>query len=677
MAAALLFRGRRAASPPSITKPSSVRLVLVATLGLAIGLASISSGYYDSRIWAPAGIVLAGVVVGLFVLRGDSLRASPAIAVLAVGGLGLWSLASAGWTPSPHEAVAAGNLLLVYAILLAVLVVLVDDRRAVTWLLGAMMAGVTIVAGIVMGRMAFADDPSALFAAGRLSDPLGYANGQGSVFMLAVFPSLALAERLRSPLVAGLGAAGIALFAGLAMLSGARGVLLAGLVALAVVLLVLPGRTGRLAAVLTAAAALTIAAPTLIDVLSDRADPADLDAAVEEGARRLMLAVVVAGLGWCTLVALHARSPALIQRRVRAIWLGAIRVALVIAVGVALLSAPQIGDRLERGYDAFVGSTSAESEAAPETRLTAGGGARYDYWRVSMDVWQAHPLVGIGAGVWGGAYLAQRETTEDVDQPHSLPLRTLAELGVVGAALLVAGLGALLWAALRGALAARASSHTEWAPLVAALGMGTGWVIHTSVDWMHLIPGVTGMAICAAAVVLCGRWSASPLQPGDHRTQRRIQWVLLGILVTVAVVSLTRQSLAEHYRARTENALAATPSKALKLADRSIRFQREALPAYYLKAAALARLGRGLPAEHVLREAIRREPDNFLNFALLGDLLVRRGELARARAAYGTALRLKPLDLQLRNYVRDPRQALQPLTDATGRPASGLGGPIR
>jgi Flp pilus assembly protein TadD len=185
------------------------------------------------------------------------------------------------------------------------------------------------------------------------------------------------------------------------------------------------------------------------------------------------------------------------------------------------------------------------------------------------------------------------------------------------------------------------------------------------------------MAICAAAVVLSGRWAASPRRPGDHRTQRRIQWVLLGILVAVAVVSLTRQSLAEHYRARAENALAATPSNALKLADRSIRFQREAVPAYYLKAAALARLGRGLQAEHVLREAIRREPDNFLNFALLGDLLVRRGEIARARAAYGKALRLKPRDLQLRNYVRDPRQALQSLSDATGRLASGLGGPIR
>ena len=67
------------------------------------------------------------------------------------------------------------------------------------------------------------------------------------------------------------------------------------------------------------------------------------------------------------------------------------------------------------------------------TRFLSGGGYRYDYWRVAWLEFKDAPLRGQGAGNYDDLYFSERRTTEDIRQPHSLPLQTLAELGLVGA----------------------------------------------------------------------------------------------------------------------------------------------------------------------------------------------------------------------------------------------------
>jgi cytochrome c-type biogenesis protein CcmH/NrfG len=54
-----------------------------------------------------------------------------------------------------------------------------------------------------------------------------------------------------------------------------------------------------------------------------------------------------------------------------------------------------------------------------------------------------------------------------------------------------------------------------------------------------------------------------------------------------------------------------------------------------------------------LREAARREPRNFVTWALLGDLAVRSGNMAVAKQNYRRALALNPRDVGLRQHVRD------------------------
>jgi Flp pilus assembly protein TadD len=99
--------------------------------------------------------------------------------------------------------------------------------------------------------------------------------------------------------------------------------------------------------------------------------------------------------------------------------------------------------------------------------------------------------------------------------------------------------------------------------------------------------------------------------------------------------------------------------RAIAKADDSLALDDEALATYYVKAAAYARLDDYGRARATLLEATRREPHDFVTWGLLGDLAVRRGEMAQARRAYGRASRLNPRSAPLAALARDPRSALQ------------------
>ncbi len=180
----------------------------------------------------------------------------------------------------------------------------------------------------------------------------------------------------------------------------------------------------------------------------------------------------------------------------------------------------------------------------------------------------------------------------------------------------------------------------------------TAWLVHTSVDWIHLLPGVTGIALIAAAVLL---------RPGDKRaapapSRLTLQLprlarigpaVAVGLAIAIAALSLSRQGLSEIYVTRAQKALADDPAVALREANRALRLDRESIAAYYAKAAAIARFGEGETAQAVLLDAARREPRNFVTWTLLGDLSVRRGDSDAARRYYRRAAELNPRDPEL------------------------------
>lgn len=657
-----VLRGEAPASTDSGPRTTGHVLVLhapaIASSGVVAALvagAPFAGGYYSSEIWAPAGLAATGLLVTALVARPPRLGLAAGWALAALAALALWALLSSTWAGAPGLAMVEGNRLVVYAALLALLLVCIRSRRAALWQVGLVAAAVMGVAMIELVRMALGDGPD-LFLGGRLHEPLGYINGLGAFFLIGFWSLLAIAEQRRSAIAAGLGLAGAYLAAVLVLLSQSRGVALAAIVSALIVLLVVPGRVRRavaLAGVLAGLAALAGSPGELYrSGLHGAVDP---DLAVTVAIRALPAAAVL-GIAWGAAVAGfgHAVRPQI--RRGAIVALCAVALG---ACGAAIWNAGDVGRTLDRQYQAFVNLSPAAGGEPTSSRLLSGVGYRYDYWRIAVNAFGKNPVAGVGAGNYPATYFRERATAEDIRQPHSLAFQTMAELGLVGAVLLLGLAVAVIFGAAR---MVRRAARDPWERLVAVAGIGavSAWFVQTNVDWTHLLPGVTLPALVGAALLLrqpsgAIRDDRGAAAPARHR--RRAIGVGAAVAVGLVLVSLTlaRQTVSETYARDAQQALASSPGEALDYADRTLRLNPDLVRAYYTKAAALARLGDGAASAGALRDGLRRDPDNFVTLALLGDLAVRRGDFAGAGRRYAAAHRHNPREPGLAQLARDPQ----------------------
>jgi UDP-GlcNAc:undecaprenyl-phosphate GlcNAc-1-phosphate transferase len=622
--------------------------LLLVPLGLACGLSPLASGYYSSAVWAPAGLVLIVILIAAAIVRPPALALRGVVALTALGGLAVLSLVSSFWSDSAQQAFEAGNRYVLYAVALGLMLVLVRGSAQGAWLLGGFAAGAALVAGTVLIDFA-AGNGADLFVAGRLHEPLGYINAIGSFFALALWPAVALAER-RNAFVAGAGAAAAVALAPLMLLTVSRGVALAVLGSAVIVLATVPGRVRRawLFAVLAAAVApIALAAYDVYDAAQAAGGLVDA-ALLVTVAERTAVAAILAGLLWAGVVRAADRPWASALRRPAT---GVVVGVLVLAVVGMLVNAGRITDEVSRQADAFVSLGGAEAGGEAGSRLVSGGGNRYEYWRVAWEAWADEPLTGVGAGNYDAVYLRERRISEDVRQPHSLALQLLSEVGVGGALLFVALLVALAAGVRRSAVRARAGG-IERSLAVAATGMVAVWVVHTTVEWVYLMPGLTVAVLAAGAVLL--RRGADEGRPAARL--RPVAVVIVAAVLAVSGVLLARQVMSERFERQARHALADSPARALDLADRALRLDPELLPAHYTRAAALARFGRAEAARAALLDAVAREPEDFLTYALLGDLAVRMGDTAEARRWYSEALERNPREPSIRR-ARDELDA--------------------
>jgi len=639
-----------------------VSAIVVTVLGAGASLSPFASGYYDSAVWAPVGLGLLTLVVAGLIVRPPRLGLGAATALVALA-FGFWQLLSTTWAESAQQAILEGNRTLVLAAVVGLGLVTLRSERYSALLVGVLAAGTAAVAGGVTLRM-LSGDLGDLFLGGRLDQPLGYINAQATVFAVGLWLSFAAVERRRA-LIAGPGAALATLFACLLMLSQSRGAAIAVLGSVVVALLVVPGRVRRAYALMLVAAGVAIAAGPLLGVYDAALEGLRLGPAAQDGIQAALLSSVLIGVLWGGLTAAHdavLRSGRGAQ--VRRAGAAALGVAGAIVLLAGTVNSGRIAERVDQQYQAFVRlsePTGSIVSTGTNSRLVSGAGNRFDYWSVAWDTFRDAPGRGVGAGGYDTPYFAGRTTTEDIRQPHSIELQALSETGLVGAGLLLAVLVGIALGARRAARAARDDDLAR-ATTVAAVGGLTAWLTHTSVDWMHLLPGVTGVALLLATVLLRER-DESPLGPvNPMRNLSRGRQVtvagVLGLALVLAGASLSRQGLSELFQDRARSALSADPARAITEADRSLRLDREAVATYYVKAAAQARFGRGAAAERTLLQAAAKEPSDFVTWALLGDLAVRRGQLARATAYYERGVKLNPRDRSLNELVRDPQRAL-------------------
>ena len=626
-------------SLPNLTALETAAVVLIAA---ACGLSPFFFGFYEVSVWGPITLVMLALLLGLVVARPAVPSTAALASIIGLAGLWVWGLVSTAWAESADQATVTANRWLFYAALFAVLVLLIRRDSVARAVVISATAAVVALLGYLVVTVLLGDGPD-LFLGSRLNEPLGYVNGQAGYLLLGFWPLIAAAEFARRAAVAGAALGTAVLLAAMVLLCQTRAVVPAIVISAALLLIFVPGRIRRIWALAFVVAAVAAVAKPLVDVTRDGGgtlpDASDLRSAVLYA----VVAAVAAGVAWG--VARHRadvmneRSPAAAHTAARrsAVVLG----ALVLAAAVLVFATADPVDRAHREWTAF---TELRHPEPGQSRLTSGGGNRYDYWRVAWQQFRERPIRGFGAGNYDVTYFKERRTTENVQQAHSIELQTLGELGLVGFGLLGLFLGGILCGFVRHARADSSHGGQRWAA-VAAGGVFLTWLVHTSIDWIHLIPGVTGVALCSAAV-LVGPWQPRRARPGSRaRTAVAIAGVALA---SVGAMFVGRSVLADHYVTDGQDAVRSDPREALSDARAALDVDDEIMEAYYLESAAQARLGRYQPAIAALQEAVRREPHDFLPWALLGDLATRRGDVERARDYYARASELNPRDPVIR-----------------------------
>jgi hypothetical protein len=639
------LRGRSAVAVESVRARPSLDAVLCTGIGLALGASSLLDGFFKLSVW---GWIAVTTLVGLWIMvlrRRVAFNGPALVAVGALSGLWLWSYLSIGWSESAGRALIEANRWSLYAAGLAALMLLIhrDPIRLGRLLIGGATVATVAVSLYLVVRMAIGEGEG-LFFGGRLFEPLGYTNGLAAYLLLSFWPLVGAAERVTRPLLSSAAVASATLVAALLVLTQSRAVLPALIIPAVLLLVAIPGRSRRISVLVAITAGVGLLLGTLVDVFPDTR-PGDI-----ESAGRLTLVVVVAiGAAWFVATELWRRRPAL-RQSLRA--LPAVAGAVLALAGTALLVA-EVGNpisKVGREVDSFVELRPSE----PGARFLSGSGNRYDYWRIAFDQFRSDPVEGIGAGNYTRTYYLERRTVETVTQPHSLELQVLGELGIVGALLLLAFLGAVLIALARRIARTGGEAGTP-AMTVAATGVVMTWIVHSSVDWLHLFPGITGTALAASAVLLAPWVVPHPDRPTTYLRSGLL--VGVSLVLAFAAFSVARTTLADHYRSSAQEELDSSPSEALDDVNRSLDLNDEAVPAYYVKAAAQARRGLYRETRATLLQAAAKEPHNHVTWGLLGDIAVRRGENPLARRYYRRASELNPKDRTLARLARDPASA--------------------
>ncbi len=341
-------------------------------------------------------------------------------------------------------------------------ILVLAGRRPVSTLVVGAFAAIVAISTYALAERLFPDHFSGYPPADyRLSGPIGYWNGLGVFTAMGVF--LAVGVITRSPLRWLRVAAAVSLVALLPTLyyTFSRASWLAlglGLVAL----LALDPRRVQLTVWLLALMPL----PGVAVLLSSRPDSltksgSSLAHAAHDGHRLavVLLVVAVAQAGVLLLLELAA-SRARPPRGVRVAYVASLVACVVVAVAVGIVHEGNPVTAVQHAYDSFTAPTSDEPANLNSRLFTLSSNGRWAIWTVAWHQAEAHPLLGGGAGTFGQYWMQHRPIDIDLVDAHSLYLETLAELGPLGLALVLAFL------AIPAAAAVRNRRH----PLVPAVG---------------------------------------------------------------------------------------------------------------------------------------------------------------------------------------------------------------
>lgn len=626
-----------------------------------LAISPLASGYYNFTAWGPLELAGVAIVVGLALAARPTTSRFGLTAATGLGSLLALSYLSMLWAESRESAWTDSNRLALYGVIFAIGVLAIRERRSARAVV-IMLGLPALLSSLVLAVILTGGGGAGAFLGGRLDSPIGYVNGTAGLLVMGIWPFLALAESARRASVRSLGCAAAGAIAAAAVTTQSRALIPALLVSLALALIAAPHRTRRAVHLVIVAVAVAAGLHWTLAIYSSTG-PTQAAAIPGSTLRGAGLAILAAALiGFAAKLAISRAADRLPGERRARLTTGLGR-ALVIATIVGVAAIGLAGHtKIAAQWDDF---TQLKPEQSAPNRFLDAGGFRYDLWRIAIDEFRAHPIGGVGAGNYDTDYYRLRRNPQSVIQPHSLELQMAAELGIFGLAFLLVFCGAILTAGLT----RRRSTLAAQDPMirVAALGIFSAWLAATSVDWLYDIPGIAGIAILAAAMlVVPGREvdaqsrPAGSLPAGSLRDRRgqAILVVGLGVLALVAA-SVGRQYAATRYRDAGGRKLEAAPAHAIRTLETAESLDPYSLSTLYLIASAYARLD-DYPAAHAaIVQAEQLEPDNYVPPALLGDLAFRRGDFTDALVSYRRAQALDPHEPALANAIVRTEAALR------------------
>jgi hypothetical protein len=680
----------------------------LAAVVLLVVWATSQAGYPVTH-WAPGGLVLLAllaIAVAAVPLRFAEIPLAVKLALACLAAYTALSYLSILWADVPGEAWEGANRTLLYLLVFALFALWRGRGASAALLLCVWTLALIGLAVYVALRLDTSTGASfaALFSGERLSYPVGYPNATAAQWLMAFWPALLLARGARLPWgLRGLLAGGSVVLAGVALLSLSRGSLYATPVMVVLVFALVPQRLRTFATAVPVVLGIGATAPLLLRVGDRIRVGASPQAATHTAVLALLLAALLVGLVVAAGAAVESRrslSPRAevgVRRTVLALALATL-LALLIG-GLAAAGNPLT--RIRHSWDSFKGGYTAE--AAGSNRLLGGlGSNRYDFYRVALDEFVAHPLLGIGVDNFQQQYLAHGHSDETPRYPHSVELRTLLETGLIGALLAVVGLGAAL---LGGWHAMRRDDPLARTVAAAALAGFAYWTVHGSFDWFWEFAGLGASAfallgIACSLVAARARTSApasvgaggtvpgpapgrptaplaappdapTPLPVGERVARRPLAhvclWASVSALALAAVASLVAPWLSERQVQSAASIWSKAPLVAYARLNDAANLNPLSDKPYLLAGSIALRYGDIARAEHDFTLALKRVPGDAYATLELGAIASELGEHARALALLESAVRLNPRDTLARQALRTVRAGQRVSVEALNR----------
>jgi O-Antigen ligase len=617
-------RARLAAARPTSRSLTGVFFGLppVALLAAAL-LLGFRGGGIVSEQWAPVAVGTA-VALGALGAVGSIPRiprsAWPVLAALT--GFFVWSALSLTWSPAPEgtlETTARFALLVMAAIVGASFAARRGVAHAVA---GALAAGGALLVVVIEAKVLAGS--TNMFSTTRLIWPIDYANGNAALVWLAV-PALlagAAAERIRP-----IGRAVVAAVAALALSVGLMTLSRGGSIALVVTLVVCVAiATERTRFALTLAGVALPVAAVIGWLTGGRPGEVSSDAVARGEAA--VVAAVAAGVIVLLFAAIERAWPKTAQRFGCTVAMAVWASVLVIGATAFVVHSGRPDDWVAARWHEFRNPEVTPTETARFGNATSN---RYDYWQVAARAFEAHPLDGVAAGAFGVPWFRERAVEESVTDAHSWEAGALAETGVLGFLLLAAGLLLPLVQLVR------ARKELGGFASVALGGCAAYFVLHSSVDWLFLIP-----AVAIPAFVALGACAAAGGLP-ELRLAAGWQRVAVAAGALVALVAAVPVYLSTSLTARAETQAATSTSRALDTLSLAARANPWAVQPKIVRSEILLEAERPGQAIRAARQATRRAPQMWLTWATLADAEREADHPAAAARAMARARALNPL----------------------------------